>query len=410
MSTTTQNLGKVGLVDHGVYSQTKEYNRLDFVTDENNISTYLSLVDKNVGNPLTDTTKWRFLAKGVANTPQEALDLILQADGPGSGLDADTLDGTQLEEIVNPEELASASPFDYFLGAKEVDGKWVFKKMAPTEVATVVAGKILNQRSAIRSWIGDEYRMRLIKVPRTSFAISFEFTSIKPDKGNFRSYATLEFVSGSLKHSKVNNVHGLSYRVNGDEIEIYANNAELMSYAYLALGVNYCNTDVAISTQTSVDSIPSDAIALETNDNDGCFGYKTIEDLSTGVAGLMPLATQSAKGAMAASDKQFIDGILVMPEITESGNPISINIEDAGMYLVNISFRGSDNEHMSTYIFNQSSAYAKKINAIQDFNYKENTSIVVGVNPQGQKGFYFKPSYTSIYNMRVQYRKLMGRV
>ena len=60
-----------------------------------------------------------------------------------------------------------------------------------------------------------------------------------------------------------------------------------MSYAYLALGVNYCNTDVAISAQTSVDSIPSDAIALETNDNDGCFGYNTIEDLSTGVAGFI---------------------------------------------------------------------------------------------------------------------------
>lgn len=45
-----------------------------------------------------------------------------------------------IKEITNPEELASASPFDYFLGAKEVDGKWVFKKMAPVEVASVVAG------------------------------------------------------------------------------------------------------------------------------------------------------------------------------------------------------------------------------------------------------------------------------
>lgn len=60
-----------------------------------------------------------------------------------------------IKEITNPEELASASPFDYFLGAKEVDGKWVFKKMAPTEVATVVAE--LMQPLAIKGQLSGSF-------------------------------------------------------------------------------------------------------------------------------------------------------------------------------------------------------------------------------------------------------------
>ena len=290
MSTTTQNLGKVGLVDHGVYSQTKEYNRLDFVTDENNISTYLSLADKNVGNPLTDTTKWRFLAKGVANTPQEALDLILQADGPESGLDADTLDGTQLEEIVNPEELASASPFDYFLGAKEVDGKWVFKKMAPTEVATVVAGKI---GAATTSSIG-------LMEPSQKYTLKGISGTEGKNYGRIscasRDAALLTVRVGGLSTSSLyyvgKGMNGIPFvnHITGSapsDISFYYDESYI--YYNRKFGGHDSLSPVSATTGMDLDSvsvIPSEATPINVGSTN-VFGYNTIEDLSTGVAGLI---------------------------------------------------------------------------------------------------------------------------
>ena len=112
---------------------------------------------------------------------------------------------------------------------------------------------------------------------------------------------------------------------------------------------------------------------------------------------------------MSASDKSFTEGTTLTYNTPESGESINVNISDSGLFLINIMFRGNDNEHMSTYIFNQSSVYAKKINVIQTYNYNNNTSAIVAVNPQGSHGFYVEPVFTSAYSLKIQYRKLMSR-
>lgn len=60
------SLGKVAFTDAGTYSASVSYKRLDFVTTTD--SCYLSLVDGNVGNPVTDTSKWKPLALGTQAT------------------------------------------------------------------------------------------------------------------------------------------------------------------------------------------------------------------------------------------------------------------------------------------------------------------------------------------------------
>lgn len=66
----TNSLGRVMPVDKGPYNEATNYDRLDMVHTAD--STYVSLVDDNVGNPVTDTTKWQCYADGKPATAAAA--------------------------------------------------------------------------------------------------------------------------------------------------------------------------------------------------------------------------------------------------------------------------------------------------------------------------------------------------
>lgn len=59
-------LGKVAFTDAGSYDTGKEFRKFDFITTDD--SCYLSLVENNKGNALTDTTKWKCIANGKQAT------------------------------------------------------------------------------------------------------------------------------------------------------------------------------------------------------------------------------------------------------------------------------------------------------------------------------------------------------
>ncbi len=68
------NLGRVAFKFKGDYSPGTTYTKYDVVFDGE--SSYVSLVDANTGNLLTDATKWEYLAKGNALlSEQNALDI-----------------------------------------------------------------------------------------------------------------------------------------------------------------------------------------------------------------------------------------------------------------------------------------------------------------------------------------------
>ena len=68
------NLGRVAFKFKGDYSPGTTYTKYDVVFDGE--SSYVSLVDANAGNLLTDATKWEYLAKGNALlSEQNALDI-----------------------------------------------------------------------------------------------------------------------------------------------------------------------------------------------------------------------------------------------------------------------------------------------------------------------------------------------
>lgn len=58
MAKTTIRIGKVRITTEGVYSESTKYSILALVTNEKKTKVYVSKVDNNEGNPLTDTTKW----------------------------------------------------------------------------------------------------------------------------------------------------------------------------------------------------------------------------------------------------------------------------------------------------------------------------------------------------------------
>ena len=60
----------MGLVFKGTYNASTTYDNNDFVSDgdANSPSFYISIVDNNVGNPLTDTTKWSYLWTVASST------------------------------------------------------------------------------------------------------------------------------------------------------------------------------------------------------------------------------------------------------------------------------------------------------------------------------------------------------
>ena len=62
------NLGRVAFKFQGDYSALTTYAKYDVVFDGE--SSYVSLIDANTGNLLTDATKWECLAKGGVSTPK----------------------------------------------------------------------------------------------------------------------------------------------------------------------------------------------------------------------------------------------------------------------------------------------------------------------------------------------------
>lgn len=67
------DLGKVAVRPRGTYSDQTEYEGLDLVKHSN--SAYLSLTDENVGNPVSDQTKWLCIINGEDAVTNAALAL-----------------------------------------------------------------------------------------------------------------------------------------------------------------------------------------------------------------------------------------------------------------------------------------------------------------------------------------------
>lgn len=75
----TTNLGRVGLVNKGVYSSETTYTKNDFVSDGNN-SLYFSLQDNNTGHALSESAWWfKFFDGTAANTAAAAATAAAQA-------------------------------------------------------------------------------------------------------------------------------------------------------------------------------------------------------------------------------------------------------------------------------------------------------------------------------------------
>lgn len=74
----TQNLGKVGIVDKGIFDLNKIYNKCDFVYFKG--STWLALKDNLIGIEPTESENWKYLAKGFE---AEFLNMITAIDTLG---------------------------------------------------------------------------------------------------------------------------------------------------------------------------------------------------------------------------------------------------------------------------------------------------------------------------------------
>ena len=56
------NLGKVAFIHKGTYSPGTQYNKFDIVTDGS--SSYVSAVEMNTGNQLSEEIYWKLMSKG----------------------------------------------------------------------------------------------------------------------------------------------------------------------------------------------------------------------------------------------------------------------------------------------------------------------------------------------------------
>lgn len=88
-------LGKVAFVDKGIYSAATTYNTFDFVVTDD--SCYLSLKDNNTGHAVTDTARWKCIARGTQATEasKTALDAANKALNAKAGADTATASATQ---------------------------------------------------------------------------------------------------------------------------------------------------------------------------------------------------------------------------------------------------------------------------------------------------------------------------
>lgn len=130
------------------------------------------------------------------------------------------------------------------------------------------------------------------------------------------------------------------------------------------------------------------------------------------MAGLLPTATQSEQGAMSPNDKRFTEGVTIYNTTIQSGETWVVpQLDQRAIYLITLSFRGTDAEHMSTYILHQNSEYAKSVQQISLFNYKSNTSVSVVKNDNGTYGIKITPTFPNLGGggVKLTYRILSTR-
>lgn len=159
----------------------------------------------------------------------------------------------ELIEAINADSIISVS-----LGAGQPQ-----KNVKLSTLASVVAGLIIRNDTASRSYGGSESTLKIIKLNGLGGSIRFEVLSKKTDTGseNVKSECSLLFSNGNIVAKKCVNNHGLSYHNDGSSISIYANSANL-AYAFVTIsilsGMGYIDN---ISAQQAV-TLPSGVISL----------------------------------------------------------------------------------------------------------------------------------------------------
>ena len=126
----------------------------------------------------------------------------------------------------------------------------------------------------------------------------------------------------------------------------------------------------------------------------------------------MPTATQSKQGTMSTNDKRFTEGVTIYNQTIQSGETWDVSeLNQRAIYLITLSFRGSNAEHMSTYILHQNSEYAKNVQQISLFNYQSNTAVAVVKNDNGVWGIKITPTFPNLggSGVKLVYRILSTR-
>lgn len=111
------DLGKVAVRPRGTYSDQTEYEGLDLVKHSN--SAYLSIADGNVGNPVSDQTKWLCIINGEDAVRNAALALAAANDANAA---ASEVEGLRLIptglEVSYPAHITFGNKSELRIGAK----------------------------------------------------------------------------------------------------------------------------------------------------------------------------------------------------------------------------------------------------------------------------------------------------
>lgn len=126
-----------------------------------------------------------------------------------------------------------------------------------------MAGLVLKNGTAIRSYGGSEYSLRLLTLKDVTGFVNFEVLSRKTDEGSqpAKSECSLLFINGTLVVGVSTNVHGLCYHSDGAKISIYGMHNNLQ-YAYLTISVKGGLEHVQSISATDSMSLPSGVIPL----------------------------------------------------------------------------------------------------------------------------------------------------
>lgn len=126
-----------------------------------------------------------------------------------------------------------------------------------------VAGLIIKNYTAIRSYGGSEYSLRLLTLKAVTGFVNFEVLSKKTDAGAqpAKSECSLLFINGILAVGISTNVHGLCYHSDGNKISIYGMHNNLQ-YAYLTISVKGGMEYVQSISASDSMSLPSGVISI----------------------------------------------------------------------------------------------------------------------------------------------------